>query len=117
MRAPLDTRDQRAHELRSQPLTTMAGAGADRADLGPAVQAKPLAGHRDERPVTPDAQVIAKLDRPGQKRPRFGLSDELQHLRHIGGAELDRLRTIGPSDPLLDHLHQIERLHRPPAVR
>ena len=117
LRAKLDARYQGSDEPRGQPLAAMVGLGADGADLGPAVQMKPLAGHRDERPVAADPQVVAKLDGPGQKRSRFGLGDELEHLGHIGGAERDRLRAIDPGDPLSDHLHQIERLDRLPTVR
>ena len=94
----------------------MLGAGADGADLGPAAQMEPLAGHRDEGAVEADSQVVAELNRPCQKRPRFGPGDELHHLGHVGGAERDRLRAIDPADPLSDHLHQIKRRDRPPRV-
>ena len=77
---------------------------------------KPLAGHCDQCPVAPDAQIIAKLDCPVQKRPRFGLGDELEDLGNIGGTERDRLRIVDPRDALLDHLHKVERLNRLPAV-
>src|ERR1700683_648902 len=63
-RANLDARDQGADELGRKPLTAMVRPGADGADLRPTVQAEPLAGHRDERPVAADPQVIAELDGP-----------------------------------------------------
>ena len=116
LRPKLYARYQRSDELRGQPPTAIVGPGADGADLGPTVQMKPLAGHRDECPVAADAQVIAKLDGPRQKRPRFGLGDEFEHLGYIRGAERDRLRTTDPGDPLADHLHQIEGPDRLPSV-
>src|SRR3984885_8176680 len=109
LRAPLDARDQRAHQPRGQPLATVVRLGANSADLGPAVDMKALAGHRYERPVAPNAEVVAKLDGPRKKRPRFGFSDELEHLGYIGAGERDRLRAVDTRDLLLDHLHQIER--------
>ena len=50
----LDGRDQGAHQPGRKPLAAMVGVGADGADLRPAFQAEPLAGHRDEGPVVAD---------------------------------------------------------------
>ena len=59
--------DQRAHELRGQPPTAMIGLGADGADLGPTVQTKPLAGHRDELP--------RRAGCPGNRQARWSWSE------------------------------------------
>src|SRR6202034_2801244 len=104
-RAPVDTRYQRAHEAGGESLPAMVRLYADGADLGPAVQTKPLAGHRDEHTAAPDTQIVAELDRPGQERSGLGFGDEREHLWYIGGGERCRLRAIAPGDPLLlDHL-------------
>src|SRR5271166_4254616 len=94
----------------------MVRLGADGADLGPTVEMKPLAGHRDECPVAPDAQVVPELDGPWQKRARRGCGNELEHFGDIAGTERDRLRAVHPAGARLDHLHQIERLDGAPAV-
>ena len=101
----------------ASPSPRCSGPRAHGADLGPTVQTKALAGHCDEHAVATDPEVVTQLDGSRQKRSRLGRGDKLEHLGHIGGAERDRLRAIDPGDPLLDHLHQIERPHRAPALR
>ena len=64
-------------------MTAMCRHRADPADLGPAVETQAFAGHRDERPVAAEPQVITELDGPVEKRPRLGLGDELEHLGDI----------------------------------
>lgn len=98
-------------------MTAMCRHRADPADLGPAVETQAFAGHRDERPVAAEPQVITELDGPVEKRPRLGLGDELEHLGDVDGAERDRLRAIDSSDALSDHLHHIECPDRLPTRR
>jgi probable F420-dependent oxidoreductase len=96
-------------------MTAMGRHRADPADLGPAVETQTFAGHRHERPVAADPQVITKLDGPVEKRPRLGLGDELEHLGDVGGAKRDRLPETDPGDTLTDHLHQLKRPDRIPT--
>src|SRR5271155_3709604 len=102
--------DQSTDKPRGEPLTTMIWAGADRADLSPAVGMKPLARHRDQLPIAAQPKVIAELDRPRQKRTRLGPCNQLEHLGYIASAEQRCLRAVDPGDLLFNHLDQVKRL-------
>jgi hypothetical protein len=80
---------QRPHQLSGQPAAAVRGIGADRADLRPPRRAHPLAGHRDQGPRVPHAQVAAQLVGAPAERTRPGPPHQVQHLRHVGRAELD----------------------------
>ena len=89
-------------------MTAIRRCGAYGADLRPAVEVQTLAGHRDQRTVASDPDVLAKLDRSLQERSGIGQPNELQHLWHISRTQTDRFWIVGPAGVLSDHLHELE---------
>src|ERR1700733_1204182 len=87
LRATLDVCHQGGDQPGGESLALIVGSRAHGADLRPIIQTKSLAGHRHQRAFAADTDVIAKLDRPLQKRPRLGLRDELEYLRNVRATE------------------------------
>ena len=105
-----DARGDRADEPGGEAPATVVRVGADRADLGPAGRVNPppasgrgdphlasLAGHGDQPPPVPDAEIGAQFDGPLQKGARSGAGDQVQDLGDVVEPEPYRFgRGFGP---------------------
>ena len=112
-----DTGGHREGEPRRQALPAMGRIRADGADLGPSGRVHPLPRHRHQRSAAADAEVRAELTGALLERPGLGAAHEIEHLRHVGLGERDRLGIGRPGDRGTVQLHTRDQCRHRPAGR
>ncbi len=100
-----DHRGDRLDQPAAEPTSAVGRVRTHRADLRPAGRPEPLAGHRHQRPVVPDAQVRAEFHGPRPEWSWVRTSHQVEHLRHVLQPEPDRLSVRFGGDGRVHQLH------------